>query len=279
MPAPARWLRTLALGLTLAMAWAAGARAEDESRFNGGLGLAATSYATTDSLRAAQHRGLSDSQGQPIADGRQIDLNRGNLHAFLDWYPWPTWGFGLQYHRASGTRRIALDAAQSATLFGQNTQGTTYREELDLTTLFLTANWLAARGSSTGLGLTAGLGPATYRYFQSVGDRGSGTPRCGTDGIGGVGMRCDGRDGWDGRDGHNDTWSSNRYHNVSSVQTVAGLAGVYFDWGRPFGIRLGLDYVVTPSATLRAPQPAGPKNDFSVDASGWLVYLDARFGP
>jgi hypothetical protein len=166
-------------------------------------------------------------------------------------------------------RRIDLGSGQTATLFGQPYQGATYQEQPDLTTLFFTANWLPVRGASTDLGLTAGIGRAVYRYRQLVGqDSGDMDSGCW------FGMGCG---GMAGDHGYNSV-RSNSYSNTSSAETAAGLAGLFFDWGRPVGIRVGINYVYMPVASLTAPQPVGPAKDFSVDGSGWVLYLDLALG-
>ncbi len=262
----ALWILTMAGLISVGSAVPVGvARAQEGTHARAGIGFAATAYRTTDDLRNAQNRPLTDSQGQPIPDQGTIDLNRGNWHAFLDWYVRPSFGLGLQYQRAFGVRTLNLNSNQTATLFGQPYQGVTYQEQPELTTLFLTANWLPIRGNVADMGLTAGVGRAVYAYRQFIGQDSDMDSGCW------FGMGCGGMSG-----GHGNF--SNQYSNTSSVESAAGLVGIFFDWARIVGVRLGVNYVYMPISTLRAPQPVGSAKNFSVDGSGWTLYLDATIG-
>jgi hypothetical protein len=253
----------VALGLIVCVAigvgLAAGAAHAETPSIKAGIGFGSTSYRATDELRDAQHRPLKDTAGQPLEDNGKIDVNQGNWHAFLEWYPEPSFAFGLQAQQAYGRRSLGLAWDRTATWFGRNYTGETYEEQVQIAAWFLTATWVPVRGNAFGLGMTGGLGQAAYSYRQYVGsDSGMGS-------MCWFGMMCG---------GHHE----NQFGETAVVTTPAALAGIFLDLGRTLGIRIGVNYTAMPVSTLTARQPAGPPKDFRVDGSGITVYLDARIG-
>lgn len=127
-------------------------------------------------------------------------------------------------------------------------------------TWFLTMSWLPVRSASTELGILGGIGQAIYAYHQFVGQD------SGMDSMCWFGMMCGGHHG-------------SQFSDVSYAAPPAALAGVFLDLGHTLGIRIGANYMYMPISTLSARQPVGPSKDFSVDGSGFTLYLDARIAP
>ena len=257
-PAVARQALVVLVAIGVALAGGA-AQAQTDTHVKVGIGPATTSYRSTDELRDAQHRPLTDTTGQALPDNGKIDLNQGNWHAFLDVYVAPKLAIGLQYQQASGTRSLDLAPNQTASLFGQNTTGTTYEEQVELTAWFLTMSWLPMRKAASEFGFVGGLGQATYTYNQYLGPFSGMYTNCS------FGMMCGGHHG-----------SQAGY--TSSVAPAAALAGLFLDIGTTLGIRLGANYIYMPSTTLTARQPVGPVKEFRVDGSGVALTLDVRIG-
>lgn len=113
---PAVVKQALTLLVSMGLAFTSGvAQAQSTTHFKAGIGVATTSYRTTDELRDAQERPLTDTTGHPLPDDKKIDLNQGNWHAFLEWYTQPQLAFGLQFQQAFGKRSLPLAANQTAT--------------------------------------------------------------------------------------------------------------------------------------------------------------------